>query len=108
MIAIQVNPGFARPAHLRTGYNDFLRTLERETISFGKPVVVVHGDTHTFRVDKPMVSAATGERVENLTRVETFGSPDIHWVRAIVDDSDPGVFAFQPEIIKENTVVETP
>lgn len=108
MIAIQANPGFARPLDKRTGYNDFLSALERETLSFGKPVVLVHGDTHTFRVDKPMTSATTGQRVENFTRVETFGNPDVHWVRASVDTSDPKVFTFQPEIVAENTVEEAP
>jgi hypothetical protein len=108
MIAIQGDPGFMRPPDKRTGYNDFLSTLEGETLAFGKPVVLVHGDTHTFRVDKPMTSATIGQRVENFTRVETFGSPDVHWVRASVDTSDPNVFAFQPEIVEENTVEETP
>lgn len=108
MIAIQANPGFMRPPEKRTGYNDFLATLERETLAFDKPVVLVHGDTHTFRVDKPMISATTGQRVENLTRVETFGSPDVNWVRATVDTSDPEVFAFRPEIVEENTAEEGP
>jgi hypothetical protein len=38
----------------------------------------------------------------NFTRVETFGSPDVHWVRTSVDARDPEVFTFQPEIIEEN------
>ncbi len=33
MIAIQANPGFERPQGKRTGYNDLLATLERETQS---------------------------------------------------------------------------
>jgi hypothetical protein len=107
MIVIHANPRFARPPDKRTGYNDFLSTLKRETLNFGKPVVLVHGDTHTFRVDKPMISATTGQRVENFTRVETFGSPDVHWVRASVDISAPKVFTFKPEIVAENTVEET-
>lgn len=106
MIVVQANPGFELPPEKRTGYDDFLAVLEEETVAFGRPVVLVHGDTHTFRVDKPMISSATGERVENFTRVETFGSPDVNWVRATVDTSDPEVFAFQPEII-ENTAEET-
>ena len=36
------------------------------------------------------------------TRVETFGSPDVHWVRASVDTRDAEVFSFQPEIVEEN------
>jgi predicted phosphodiesterase len=107
MIVMQANPGFDRSPERRTGYNDLLGALEEETIAFGKPVVLVHGDTHTYRVDKPMISSASGEVVENFTRVETFGSPDVNWVRAAVDTSTPEVFAFEPEIIEENTVEGT-
>ena len=104
MIVIQANPGFELPSEVYTGYKDFLVALEEEVVAFGKPVVLAHGDTHTFRVDKPMTSSTTGERVENFTRVETFGSPDVNWVRATVNTSDPDeVFTFQPEIIEENT-----
>jgi hypothetical protein len=42
--------------------------------------------------------------IENFTRVETFGYPDTHWVRAIVDPQDPQVFSFKQEIVKENLV----
>jgi predicted phosphodiesterase len=108
MISMQANPGFDRPPDKRTGYNDLLTTLQRETVAFGKPVVLVHGDTHTYRLDGPMTSTTTGRRVDNFTRVETFGSPDVNWVRASVDTSSPEVFAFQPEIIEENTVEEEP
>jgi predicted phosphodiesterase len=107
MIAMQANPGFELSPQKRTGYNDLLGALEEETVAFGKPVVLVHGDTHTHRVDKPMISSDSGEVVENFTRVETFGSPDVNWVRATVDTSTPEVFAFEPEIVEENTVEET-
>ena len=42
----------------RTGFNDFLAALEAETIAFGGPVVLVHGDSHYFRIDKPMIGYA--------------------------------------------------
>jgi hypothetical protein len=47
-----------------------------------------------------MTSSTSGERVENLTRVETFGSPVVGWVRAGVDTSEPEVFTFQPETVE--------
>src|SRR5260370_36912453 len=37
-----------------TGFDQFLAALEREAVAFGKPVVYVQGDTHIFRVDKPL------------------------------------------------------
>jgi hypothetical protein len=34
--------------------------------------------------------------------VETFGSPDVHWVRATVDSRSEEVFSFEPELVEEN------
>lgn len=87
-----------------TGYDEFLEALEEEVLAFGKPVVYVHGDTHIFRVDKPLVGSVSRRVIENFTRVETIGYPDTHWVRAIVDPKDPNVFSFRQQIVKENLV----
>ena len=87
-----------------TGYDEFRAALEKETVAFGKSVVYVHGDTHIFRVDKPLYGTASRRAIENFTRVETFGHPNTHWVRAIVDPSDPNVFSFRQQIVKENLV----
>ena len=54
------------------GFHDFLAALRAQVIAFGKPVAYVHGDSHYFRVDKPLLDS-TGKRVTNFTRVETFG-----------------------------------
>jgi hypothetical protein len=95
--------GLKPPATRRsTGFDQFLIALEKETVAFGRPVVYVHGDTHIFRVDKPLVGSTSGRIIENFTRVETFGFPDTHWVRAIVDPRDPQVFSFRQEIVKDN------
>lgn len=110
MLLIQANPGFELPATdpERTGFNDFLAQLETETLDFEKPVVLVHGDSHYFRIDKPLVSAASDRRIENFTRVETFGSPDVHWLRARVDLNNPRLFSFSEEIVPENLVDHQP
>jgi hypothetical protein len=87
-----------------TGFDEFLAALEKETLAFGKPVFYVHGDTHVFRVDKPLFGSASRRTIENFTRVETIGYPDTHWVRATVDPKDPNVSSFRLEIVKENQV----
>lgn len=87
-----------------TGFDSFLAALEKDTLAFRKPVVYVHGDTHLFRVDKPLYGSASRRIVENFTRVATFGHPDAHWVRGIVDPGDPQVLAFRQEIVKDNVV----
>jgi len=108
MVVLQANPGFELPPEERTGYNDLLAALEEETVAFDRPVVLVHGDTHIQRIDRPMTSSTSGERVENFTRVETFGSPEVGWVRAGVDTSDPEVFTFRPESVEEDTAEGRP
>jgi len=102
VFAMQADPAFERPAALRPGYADLLAALARETRAFAKPVVLVHGDSHVPRVDQPLEDPATGRALENFTRVETFGSPDIQWVRATVDPNDPKVFSFRQELIEAN------
>jgi hypothetical protein len=101
MLVIQANPGFELPREQRTGFNDFLAALLPEVTQFAKPVVLVHGDSHYFRIDKPLVDGRK-QRVMNFTRVETFGPPDMHWVRATVDPSDPNLFKFEPMVVKAN------
>jgi hypothetical protein len=82
-----------------TGYDDFLAVLEREVLAFPRPVLLIHGDTHVFRVDKPLVRSADKRLIEHFTRVETFGYPDVHWVRITVDPARPDLFTVQPEIV---------
>jgi hypothetical protein len=87
-----------------TAFDDFLEALEEETLAFKKPVVYVHGDTHTFRVDKPLVGSTSGRMIENFTRVETIGYKGTHWMKVSIDPADPNVFSFHPQIVKENIV----
>ncbi len=101
MIIIQANPGFELPRDQRTGFNDFLDLLQTETLQFKKPVALVHGDSHYFRIDKPMVNPQN-QRVMNFTRVETFGPPDMHWVKGIIEPNTPNFFRFQPMTVQAN------
>lgn len=89
------------------GFQPFLTALRAQTIAFGKPVVAVHGDSHYFRIDKPLLTS-TGRRVQNFTRVETFGDHQennnnaVQWLKVDVDPTSRGVFSFQPQIIPAN------
>jgi hypothetical protein len=91
------------------GYVDFLKQLRELTTAFQKAVVYVHGDSHYFRVDKPLQDSS-GRRVENFTRVETFGdnqgngNNDVHWVKALVDPNSRDVFAFQAQMVPANRI----
>jgi hypothetical protein len=96
------------------GFHDILSKLRRLTIDFEKPVVLVHGDSHYFMVDKPLLDS-DGRLVENFTRVETFGdhtfgahplwdNNHVHWVKALIDPQSRDVFAFQAQIVPANRI----
>ena len=85
-------------------FGDYVQTLAEELESYDRPVAFLHGDTHLFRIDKPLYSKKTDRLFENFTRVETFGWPDSHWVRITVDPADPQLFRFKAEIVPENVV----
>lgn len=86
----------------RPGLERLYPVLEQESLAFGRPVVLAVGDTHVFRVDKPLYSSQTGLLVENFTRVEPFGHPYVHWVRVTVQPDEGAVFAFREEIVDGN------
>lgn len=106
MIIMQADPHFELAAtnSLRRGFNEMLGVIESETVAFRKPVVLVHGDSHYFRIDQPLLSSASRRRIENFTRLETFGNPDVHWVRATIDMDDPNVFRFERRLVEKNLI----
>ena len=89
------------------GFKDYLLALRDEVVAFRKPVAYVHGDSHYFRIDKPFLSS-TGQRLENFTRVETFGNNagngnnDVHWIKVTVDTRSREVFSYQPMMVPGN------
>jgi hypothetical protein len=100
----QADPRFGQ--HV-AAYDGLRGALRARTVAFGRPVVVVHGDTGYFRIDKPMVDDH-GRRVENFTRVETFAGPEADWVQGMVDPQDPALFTFRPEIVPAPAAGEGP
>ena len=82
------------------GYQTFKQALVAETSDFNGQVLLAHGDTHYYKVDKPLIDQA--HLLKNFTRVETFGSPNLHWVKVTVDRSNPNVFVFEPVIVAGN------
>lgn len=102
-------PPLGGPVEKPSGFTDIHALVEKETIAFRKPVVLVHGDSHFFRVDNPFWRRPPRGQVgtpalENFRRVETFGSPDHHWVLVTVEPNDPAVFTFQPRIVAANVI----
>jgi hypothetical protein len=125
MLISQANPGWDLSDGTRTGlrdpktlaqadgqpdgYHDFLSALRDEVVAFRRPVAYVHGDSHYFRVDKPFLDAE-GRRLENFTRVETFGdnqangNNDVQWVKVVIDPQSREVFSYEQQIVPANRV----
>lgn len=108
VVVMQADPGFDLPeteeldesrAPRVSGYRRFVEALAAETERFAGQVLLVHGDTHFFKVDKPLYSPA--KLLPNLTRLQTFGSPSIHWVRVVVEPKTQHVFNIQPVIVQQ-------
>ena len=103
----------AVPIPTPDGFHDFLIALRQEVIAFQKPVAYVHGDSHYFRIDKPFLDSL-GQRLENFTRVETFGdnqangTNDCNWLKVFVDPRSREVFTYQQQIVPANRVVPAP
>lgn len=108
VVVMQADPGFDLPETEQidesrapgvSGYRRFVEALVAETERFAGQVLLVHGDTHFFKVDKPLYSPT--RLLPNLTRVQTFGSPSIHWVCVVVEPGTQHVFNIQPVIVQQ-------
>ena len=59
------------------------------TLDFGKPVILIHGDTHRHGDNHPPVDPATQKPVGRFTRINSFGSPFVDWIRVSVNPVSP-------------------
>jgi hypothetical protein len=109
--AMQADPAIeaAVGSAARKGFDEILDLLAKRSIEFNRPVVLAHGDSHYFRVDKPLPSPTHDanvsdavRRLEDFTRVETFGDGEVHWVEVVVDPKTPEVFRFTARIVEAN------
>jgi hypothetical protein len=109
VLVLQADPGFDLPetedvderqAPGFSGYTAFLDAVVKETRAYDGQVLFVHGDTHFFKVDKPLIRQS--DLLENLTRLETFGSPNVHWVKVTVDPAARELFVIHPMIVPGN------
>jgi len=87
----------------RSGFTATLANFANGARAFGKPVLLIHGDSHRLVVDKPIVDA-TGATVANAVRLMVMGEKDVHAVRVTVDPARPGLFTCTPFLVPDNPV----
>ena len=72
-------------------------------MAFAKPVLLVHGDSHKFVMDKPFYADDSNKKtLMNFTRVQVFGEGDMHAVKIIVNPNNPSLFEVQELLVPEN------
>jgi hypothetical protein len=98
------------PAAIVTGgdglgnYTIFVQELAQRSLRFGRPVLLINGDSHVFGSDQPLAdpTSATGKihntpAVPNLTRITVQGSTTApaEWLKVTVDTDTPAVFSWK-------------
>jgi len=95
-LLIQANPyNDPSSAQCPRGFEAFLQHLEMRAQQYGKPVMLAHGDDHFFFVDQPFTNLL-------VSRVQTFGETQVHWVKVHVDPKSSEVFSIEQRIVRPN------
>ncbi len=85
-------------------YTPFVTKLADLSVSFGRPVLLLNGDTHLYRTDRPLAdpTSSTGvihhtQAVQNLTRIVVQGSINDpgEWLRLTIDPRTRNVFSWE-------------
>ena len=94
VLVIQADP-LSSGGRIKPGYISLMNAITRETLNFQGEVLLIHGDTHRYRVDQPLIHPQTQRVLRNFTRIEVFGYPVVNWVRVHVSQRD-GRVTFAP------------
>lgn len=84
VLAMQADTFFGKPGP-DSGFTRWLAALTEEVALWRKPVLLIQGDTHVYRVDRPL-RQADGTPLANLLRVVVPGEPRADAVLIEVDD----------------------
>lgn len=105
VVAIHGNPlDLAEARAVRFDVHPFagvMTELKQQAVAFGKPVLLIHGDTHRYRFDQPFSQPDSDAVLTNLYRLEGIGDPAIGWVEVQVDANGPQVFRVVPHFITQ-------
>ncbi len=93
VLVMQANPF---NGNTRDGpYARLLDVLTLEAVNFNGEVLLIHGDTHRYRMDQPLADPRGRSALRNFTRLEVFGHPFTNWVRVRVSQH-AGKVTFTP------------
>ena len=71
------------------GFDEVVAAIGADAAAFGRPVLLLQGDTHEYTVDNPYATAP------NLTRIVVEGETVSEWLRLTIDPRASQLFAWQ-------------
>jgi hypothetical protein len=98
-------------------YTPYVQTLAQMVLDFGRPVLLLNGDSHVYGSDKPLAdpTSATGKihntpAVPNLTRITVQGSTNApaEWLKLTIDPRKPQMFSWTNVPYCNNPAVSCP
>ncbi|WP_295457201.1 hypothetical protein [uncultured Thiodictyon sp.] len=95
VLMMQADPLFEREPG-QQGFRGLKDRLIALMGQFRGPVLLIHGDTHRYRQDHPLLDPVRGTAFERFTRVEVPGAPIVGGVWITVDPQAPEPFHAQP------------
>ena len=106
VLAFQADLFYGAPFLLTDpGLRDTLNTLASEAKAYGKPVLLIQGDSHVLVIDRPLTEAGANTSagqtlaspvLRHVTRLQVMGEAEVGAVEVTVDTDTPGVFGFRP------------
>ena len=87
-----------------SAYTPFVHELADLAVHFGRPVLLINGDSHLYGSDTPLANPNSPlglihgtQAVPNLTRITVQGSTNTprEWLRLTIDPHSPGVFSWE-------------
>lgn len=98
VIFAQANPDFEAYAagKANEAFADYFSCLRAGLADYTGEVMLIHGDTHVMRIDHPLLDEQ-GAAIARFTRIETFGSPLLGWIRVDVDEQAGSLFRPLPQ-----------
>ena len=87
------------PGSSTDGFSAIIQRMAALALDYGKPVLVIQGDTHVYRTDQPLLTGdavhGVTQPVPNLTRIVVQGETTSEWLKLRVDPRGPTLFSWQ-------------
>jgi hypothetical protein len=99
VVSFHADPAFDGSAADQAPFRRLIDAFEDKAVGFGKPVLLIHGDSHHFISDHPLNARETGQPIVNVARLEVPGSPLVGWVRVVVTPGVTTTFAFERRVV---------